>query len=205
MFNHRVRSAVITSALIVWTGCSSPTRPAEVVPAPVLPLPVAPDVRPAAGTHPYRLTLQFPPCSMGYGPVPEALRTFATDAELVVQGNSLTMTLPQSWATFPALTVTIQRTGNQLSGTIGGRSVFYPPSRGPTQLSVWLDKTNNPRVTSWEQRGDRGQIPTFTGAADNDGRIVGTFDGYFETVYLPGSGGAECTVQTATFTLEPRS
>ncbi len=208
MLNQRVRFAVIMIALIVWAGCSSPTRPAEVVPAPVLP--IVPDLRPAAGTHPYRLSLQFPPCLDGRNELvsdPKRLN-YAFDYDLIVQGPSLQMTLRDGnrWGQvgIPPLTLTIQRAGQQLSGTIGGLTfVDAGPYKQYTQLALWRDRANRPGVR-WEERGDRGQIPSFTGTADNEGKLTGSFDGYFQVTYLS-SGWFDCAVQGATFTLEPLS
>lgn len=205
MPNQRVRFAVIMCALMVWTGCSSPTRPAEVIPAPGLP--VVPDVRPAAGTHPYRLTLSFPQCT-GYGG--DRWDTFTVDESLFVQFNTMQLTLPdgnQPWERgIPPLTVTIARSGNQISGTIGGKTTLVHRNSygiGWIRLALWLDKANEPG-TQWQERGDRGRISAFTGTADVDGTLTGTFDGYATGEMMVG-GIFSCLVTGATFTLEPLS
>ncbi len=199
------RFFVLLCGFIGWTGCSSPTRPAEVIPAPVLP--VVPDVRPAAGTHPYRLTLHLPQCK-GHGGEP--WEDFIVDDTLVVQGGSLQMTLPdgnQPWEKgIPRLTLTIQRSGSQLSGTIGGKAELVHRNtygRGWLLLALWLNKANRPGLR-WEERGERGQIPSLTGTTDNEGRLTGTFDGYATGEMIVG-GIFGCPVQGATFMLEPLS
>lgn len=196
MRRHQISVLAIACALAVGMGCSSPTRPAEVIPAPVLP--VVPDVRPAAGTHPYRLTLHLPECVDRFGPVHPSYLDYTFDDELVVEGNSLQMTLPEDgnafrWPEMPFLTLTIERRGDQLTGTIGGKNTYFghPRHGGNSIFLKLMADTTDLRATS-----------PITGTAEKDGRLTGSFDAYLQAIFIS-SGGFTCHVPGMTFTLDP--
>ena len=142
---------------------------------------------PDDGNYRYDLVVEFPPACVtqrGF----ESVGKISFDDNLSVHGDMLRFAVPVG-----SFAVNIVRDGTHLSGTIGGMSQPYSSS-GQT-FEVWRT-----RVDVFP-RPPLSEVPTFTGATDNKGRLTGTFDGAVQS-YLSFETFA-CVAQGFTWTLTP--
>jgi hypothetical protein len=119
-------------------------------------------VNPDDGTYPYTLVVNvLTSCEFPY-------TTWTFDNALSVNGNTLQFIAP-GYEGSAGLTVNLQRSGNQLSGTLSGSAAYQ---RLPTFLVFGGSAPSSPAVT--------------TGSEDNAGRLAGGFTGgaYYDTVGL---------------------
>jgi hypothetical protein len=154
MFYWRVRAA--DSATSVTSSYSSTQRFTT--------------VNPDDGSFPYVLSLHAPPnnnssCQLRFGPDYDT-RSYPTD--LVVSGDTLRFTVfwtDYSTPTpFPGFNIHMTRTGNRLSGTLGG---LFPISHSGV-FHLYINGNN------------AGGDASLSGNASNDGRLTGTFGGQLE-------------------------
>jgi hypothetical protein len=141
-------------------------------------------VAPDDGTFPYTFVVRVPDHCEYYTSLHPVI---PVDGALVVSGDRLRFSVP-TFDMLPALeplALDVARAGRQLSGTVGGTWLCGRP------CEVSLSKTATLR--------DRA---VFSGSADSDGRLSGTFDGYLwagNNIYT----WVECAA-SFTWTLTPR-